>query len=132
MARRIRTNGSAIPMEAGERTCRVVVQRSVAARGATKAPVDTWVTHTTTWMRRTAIDPIRADYGEKFINHQVVAQPQSVWEMGYREDMDPTIYDVAKTYRLLYQGRPYNIVAADVIGQREGIEFVAVTNGLKP
>jgi hypothetical protein len=117
-------------MEAGERGCMVAIQQLVEERGASRAPIERWVPFIArVWMSRMAIDPIRADYGEKFIAHQVVAQPQTIWEMGYRADMDPLTVNVAKTRRLVYLGRPYNIVAADLIGHREGIELIAIADG---
>lgn len=130
MARRIRTSGAAIPMDPGERTSLVTIQQMTLTRGETKAPVETWTTLAANiWMKRMAIDPIRADYGEKDIGHQIAAQPQSTWEMGYRADMDPTLVNVAKSRRLLYRGRAYNIVAGDVIGAQEGIELIAISDG---
>lgn len=129
MARRVRTNGSAIPMEAGERNCKVTIQQLTEGRGTSGAPIETWTDLASVWMSRKAIDPIRADSGEKWLSNQVVAQPQSIWEMGYRADMDPLDVNIPKKRRLVYRGRPYNIVAGDVIGNREGIELIAISLG---
>jgi head-tail adaptor len=134
MARRVRTNGSAIPMEAGERNCKVEIQQLADGdpTGGSGAPVERWTTLATVWMKRMAIDPIRADYGEKYLHNQVVAQPQQFWEMGYRADMDPLDINVPKKRRLVYRSREYNIVAADVIGSREGLELITISLGGTP
>jgi head-tail adaptor len=129
MALRTRTNGSAIPMDPGERTCRVTIEQLSESRGASSFPVESWTPLVTVWMRRMMINPVRADYSEKFLEAQVSQQPQAQWEMGYRSDMDETLVNVAKRRRLRYQGRTYNIVAADVIGAREGIELLTISDG---
>jgi len=120
-------------MEPGERTALITLQEKTLSRGVSGAPVETWSTLVANvWARRMAIDPIRADYGEKFISHQVIAQPQSTWEIGYRADMDPLLVDVASERRLVYMNRPYNIVAGDTIGAQEGIELICTSNGVTP
>jgi hypothetical protein len=62
--------------------------------------------------------------GERWIANQLSAPADTQWEMGYVASMDPDLLDVPKRRRLLYQGRVYDIVAAEMIGRREGIELL--------
>lgn len=120
MAKRNLMNGAAVPMEPGERDKAVTIQRSVDATPASHVPKETWATLATmVWMRK-----MDAKSSERFLAGQVAAGFDTQWEMPYRTDMDPELVDVPKTRRLVYQGRVYLIVGADIIGRREGIEIL--------
>jgi hypothetical protein len=43
--------------------------------------------------------------------------------MHYRADMDPELIDVPKKRRLKFQGRVHNIVHAEHVGRKDGIEL---------
>jgi head-tail adaptor len=45
------------------------------------------------------------------------------WIMHYRADMDPELIDVPKKRRLKFQGRVHNIVHAEHVGRKDGIEL---------
>jgi hypothetical protein len=57
---------------------------------------------------------------------QLSAWHRTRWEMHYRSDMDPDQIDVPKLRRLVEFTRTHNIIAASVIGQREGIELITL------
>jgi hypothetical protein len=135
MAKRNLPNGAAIPMEPGERDRAVTIQQLAESTGSSGAPVETWTTLVTpVWMRR-----MQVRMTERFASHQLTTVPDTQWEMGYRADMDPSFVDVPKRRRLVELfddevdgniGWIYEIVAADQIGRREGIELM--TSGRKP
>lgn len=122
MAKRNLPLGGAVPMEPGERDRAVTILQLSDSVGSSKFPVETWtVLETAVWMRKLDVKGM-----ERFVAAQVSAPFDSQWEMGYRSDMDPELYDVPKTRRLLYQGRLFEVVAASQIGRREGIELMTL------
>lgn len=123
MAQRDLTLGGAIPMDSGERDRLVTIQQLTDSIGGSKYPVEAWSTLTTAWMRKRDLKG-----WERFKAAQVSAPAETLWEMGYRSDMDPELVDVPKKRRLVYQGRTYDITSASQIGRREGIELMTLAN----
>jgi head-tail adaptor len=122
MAKRNLMNGSAIPMEPGERNKAVTIQQLTESTATSGFPKESWSTLVTpVYMRK--LDT-RGD--ERFKADQIAASYQTQWEMGYRTDMDPELVDVAKKRRLVFQSRVHQIVMGSVIGQREGIELLTI------
>lgn len=129
MAKRNLPLGGATPMEPGERDRAVTLQTrpTADARGVSGFPTETWATLVTpVWMRK-------EDLGgkERFTAGQLSTPATTRWEMGYRADMDPELVDVPKLRRLVYQGRPHDIVEASIIGRREGIELMTLIQGTR-
>ena len=114
-------------MEPGQRDRAVLIQQadtSTATSGFTK---EAWFTLVpVAWMCK---KDVRAE--ERWKTAQIAAKFDSVWEMGYRADMDPELVDVPKLRQLVYQGRTYQIVSAKQIGRREGIELATVASTKK-
>lgn len=110
---------------AGQRRCRVVIQRRPAtdAAGDSGFPVETWTTLATEFMSR---QDVRAD--ERFRSNQLAAAMETQWHMNYRADMDPELVDVSKLRRLSYEGRFYDILAASLIGNRRAIELITIAS----
>lgn len=122
MARRDLQYGGTVPLEPGQRDRAVTLQQRAASTGASGFPVETWTTLAAPiWMRR--LDQ-RID--ERAVAGQLSAKATTIWEMGYRADMDPEVVDVPQTRRLTYQGRIYDIVGASTIGRAEGIELTTI------
>jgi hypothetical protein len=122
MAKRNLPNGSAVPMESGERDRAVLVEKLVESVSDSRVPIESWETLiSVVWMRK-----MDAKAGEQVKGDQVAAAFDTQWEMGYRRDMDPELLDVPKSRRLRYQGRTYLIVGASLIGRREGIELLTI------
>lgn len=48
------------------------------------------------------------------------------WQINYREDCDPDLVDVTKRRRVVFGGRVLNIVGAEHLGRRAGIELRTV------
>jgi len=121
MAQRDLALGGAIPMDPGARDRSVTIQQLAESVGGSNYPVGTWSTLTTAWMRKRDLKG-----WERFKAAQVSAPAETLWEMGYRPDMDPDLVDVPKTRRLVYEGRIYDITAASQIGRREGVELMTL------
>lgn len=120
--RNLSLTGGAVPMDAGERDKRVLIQQATDTVGSSMFPVETWTTLADpVWMRK--LD-LRGD--ERFKASQLSAPAETQWEMGYRADMDPDLLNVPKTRRLVYQGRTYDITEASMIGRKEGIELLTL------
>lgn len=81
-------------------------------------PVDDWATLANVWMER-----VNLGGRERFAASQMSAPYDTRWRMNYRADMDPELIDVPKLRRLVYQGRTYDITAAEQMGRRDGIEL---------
>lgn len=124
MARRNLALGGSVPMEAGLRDRCVTIEQAADSAGSSGHPVETWTPLCTLWAFR---DDLRAS--ERFAAQQVASRVEVRWEVNYRADLDPEQVDVTKTRRLVWQGRPYDITGASVIGRREGIELLTMAAG---
>ena len=105
-------------IDPGERDRFVTIQRVTDGVDSEGAPKETWATLTPAWAAK-----MDADGRERFMASQLSASYDTRWQLSYRADMDPELVDVAKVRRLVYQGRVYDIVAASLLGLREGIEL---------
>lgn len=109
-------------MEAGERDRVVTVQQLTDGAGDSQFPTETWATLIGTYWCS------KEDVGgrERFAMDQTTAPYDTRWQGPYLASLDPELVDVAKTRRLVYQGRVHDIVAASQIGRRDGIEFLTL------
>lgn len=122
MANRNLMNGAAIPMEPGERDRAVKIQQLTESLATSNFPTEGWTTLApVVWMRK-----LDARGSERTRVDLTAASYETQWEMGYRDDMDPEMVDVAKKRRIVYQSRVHEIVMASVIGRREGIELLTI------
>jgi SPP1 family predicted phage head-tail adaptor len=113
-------------MDAGERDRQVTLQQ--VTEGTTDSdgfPLEPWSTLASVFAKR-----IDLGGSEMFKASQLSAPYDTRWEIAYRTDMDPDELDIPKVRRLVYKGRPYDIVAASEIGRREGIELFTLSGGL--
>lgn len=76
----------------------------------------TWTPLTMAWMFR---DDESAD--EQFASDQISASVVTEWQMDYRADMDPELFDVPAVRRLVYEGRTYEIRRAAPLGWKRDI-----------
>ena len=119
MAFRDLQHGGIVPMDPGQRDRAVTIQQLTEGLGDNGFPTETWTTLVSpVWMRKRDLR-----MNERFQADQLGAKIDTEWEMGYRADMDPELVDVARTRRLLYQTRVYDITGASLIGRREGVEL---------
>lgn len=109
--------------DAGRRDRYVTVQQrnETDAVGASGAPVESWTTVDQVYMHK------RDTTGrERFAAAQLSARVEVRFEMAYRTTLDPDLVDVPKGFRLVYQGRIFDITSACHLGRQEGIEFLTV------
>lgn len=113
-------------MDAGERDRVVTIQQRSAAEVVDDAgaPVETWTT-LVAQMPATRVD---LSGREAYRMNQLTGPMDTRWEINYRVDMDPELLDVPKLRRLLAGGRVHDIVAASVIGRRDGIELMTLAS----
>lgn len=112
-------------MEPGDRDRYVRIERLVEpAPPSEDFPVDDWETLDSVWMTKQELTAFQRR--ERFAEGQLTAPFDSIWQMPYREDMDPELVDVAKKRRLVYQGRTYDITFARQIERREGVEMTTL------
>ena len=124
MAKRALPIGGAVPMDPGERDRLVIIQALTESVGTSGRPVEGWTRLCTAWAKREDLKG-----SERFAAAQVSAPFNVRWELPYAAAFDPELMDVTKSRRLVYQGRVHDIVAASVIGRREGIELLTLAAG---
>jgi hypothetical protein len=107
-------------MDPGARDRAVIVEQLVPSIGPSRFPVEDWtVLAPIVWMSKRHITGT-----ERQTMDQKTAPFEDVWETAYRADLDPELVDVPKTRRLVYQGRAFDIIDANQIGRREGVQLM--------
>ena len=104
-----------------------IQQRSTADQAdssGTPNEVGEWTTLTGSYAEKIVIGG-----RERFTAEQRSAPYDTRWRIGYRSDMDPELHDIAKIRRLTYQSRIYDIVDAQLIGRREGVDVMTLAGG---
>jgi SPP1 family predicted phage head-tail adaptor len=110
-------------MEAGDRNWIVTIQQRQTEdeTDASGAPLETW----TTLVQMPASKlPVRGQ--ERFTAQQLSASYDTRWAINYRADMDPELVHVAKMRRLKHRNRVYDIVGAEMLGLKQGIELLTL------
>lgn len=110
---------------AGERDRLVTIQAVTQGTGTSRFPTETPSDLFTAWASMTPLTG-----RERFTGAQISAPFDTQWQLPYREDVDPDLVNVAKSRRLVYRQRVYDIVAAMVVGRRDAIELVTLSGGL--
>lgn len=110
--------------EAGLRNRYVTIERLVESAGESSYPVDDWEVLTTVFASR---EETRQEVSnERFAGNLLTAPFETYWEMSYRDDMDPEVFDIPKVRRLVYMGRTYDITHAEMIGFRTGVRVLTL------
>lgn len=110
-------------MEPGERDYIITIEQATDSADASSGePIETW---TTLEANMPAGKYDLQGYERQQVN-QLSARYDTRWEINYRLDMDPDLVDVPKTRRIVCRGRTHDIVAASMIGRREGIELQTI------
>lgn len=107
-----------LPIEPGHLDRRVTIQQATNGVDEAGAPLQTWTTLATVWMGR---DHIRGM--ERVQAGMAQSAYDARWLMHYRADMDPDLVDVPKDRRLVFGGRVHEIVGAQHVGRKQGIEL---------
>lgn len=95
----------------------VTIQTLTEGADASGAPSESWDALTTVWMTRRSVNGGRESFQANQLSGALVTQ----WTMRYLDTMDPDQVDVVKKRRLLYLGRVYDIVQAELLDRRVGI-----------
>lgn len=109
------------PMEAGERDRLVRLVPLTEGVDTEHFPIEEEGTAISVWASKNDIGA-----RERFTADQMSAPYTTRWELAYRSDIDPDVVDVPKAFRLVYQGRTYDIQAASMIGRKEGVELLTL------
>ncbi len=114
---------------AGARDRLVTIQErpDADAKAPSGYPVETWTTLADVWMHKYDISA-RERYS--FQSNQESAPYDTKWTLPWMDTMDPETVDVRKLRRLLVNGRVHDIVGANEIGRRNGIELQTLAGGL--
>lgn len=106
---------------AGRRDREVTIEALTEGAGSTGYPVESWVPLRSVWMER-----LEVTGSERFKAAQLSAAVETRWQMPYLAEMDPNTVDVAKTRRLVYSGRTYDITSAAELGRKQTIELMTL------
>lgn len=112
-------------MESGERDRMITLEQRPAtlSKDASGTPIDgPW----TTLVEHMPASKMVIGGRERFNAQQLTSPYDTRWEINYRTDMDPELINVPKLRRVVYQGRVHDIVHADHIGRREGVELLTL------
>lgn len=120
-------NDRRLPIEPGHLDQRVLVQRAVNGEDGAGAPLSSWSVLGTFPMGRELIrgmERVQAGFTQSSYDAR--------WLMHYRADMDPDLVDVPKDRRLVFRGRVQEIVTAQHLGRRDGIELTTKATTQEP
>lgn len=104
-------------VSSGARDCLVTLQGIADVKAASGMPMKT-LTGTSYPLKAAKRE---LSQGERFVGDQVTARADYEWSLPYRREIDPDLVDVAKAFQLVYLGRVYDIVGAEMIGRRAGV-----------
>ena len=105
---------------AGARRAQVTVEQRVQSDSG--FPIETWEPVATVWMQK--VDLLGR---EAFQADQMTARYDVRFLGPYARTLDPEIVDVPGMQRLRYRGQSYDITAAALMGNFEGIHYFAMT-----
>ena len=125
----VRRVGASAPPSAGTRDRLVRIEwRPVAdAVEPSGFPRDAWTPYRDVYMSRSVVQ-----YDERFRADQTAASSTAEWQCEYLADMDPSVVDVPKRFRLVEGGRTFDILSADVIGRQRALVLVTLAASAVP
>lgn len=113
-----------MPFESGQRDRLVTIQTLTASVGSSNFPVETWTDLRQEWASK---NDVRAR--ERFVNGQNAPSADTRFDLAWSAEMDPELVDVTTKRRIVYQGRAFDIVAAEHLGRRDGICLTTLSRG---
>lgn len=102
----------------------ITLQQVTESTETSGFPTEAWSTLATVFARKQDMSG-----RERFVAGQMTAPFDTGWVIPYRTDMDPDEIDVPKKRRLVYKGRVFDIVYAQMIGRYEGIALQTLAGG---
>jgi SPP1 family predicted phage head-tail adaptor len=115
-------------LAAGAKDRPVTIEQLTRGEDESGFPIETWTELTALeWMHR-------EDLGgaERFVAGTETSPIDSSWLMGFRPDMNPEAIEVTAERRLRYEGRVYDIIAAQLVGMRDGIQLLTLSAVANP
>lgn len=109
----------------GARDRWITIEALTESQGGSGFPVESWSLLTQIWAMKEDARAI-----ERFVADQLSAPYDTRWEIPYRLDMDPELVEVPKKRRLIVHNRVHDIIAANEIGRKRGIELLTQAGGL--
>lgn len=98
-------------MDAGKLDRRITLRSVTVTQDAYGGVVETYADMATVWAQY-----LPGGGNERFVSAQVYAETQARFYLRWREG-------ITTQHRVVFDGRDYDIVAADEIGRREGLEL---------
>lgn len=109
-------------IEAGRRDKHIALEQVIDENANSNFPTERWVNLSSAWASREYVT-----LDERTEGSQLIASATSRWTIPYMESMDPDRIDVPKKRRLVYLGRVYPILAAELLSRQDGLAIVLVT-----
>jgi len=109
----------------GTRDRWITVQGMTESVGASRRPVESWDTLFQVWAMKTD-----AGGRERLVADQLSAPYDTRWELPYAAALDPELVDVRKHRRIVVNGRIHDIVSAQEIGRKRGVQVMTLAGGL--
>lgn len=88
-----------------------------SAESTSGEPVETW----TTLVSNMPASRLDTSGDERFVADQTAAKFDIEWEINWRADMDPELYDIPKVRRVVLADRVHDIVSCVEVGRRAGL-----------
>ena len=113
---------NATAASAGERELYITIHQLTESQAESNFPTEEWTQLTKVWARRDYLS-----LEERTAADQLSATVVQRWEIPYAVSMDPDRVDVAKTRRLSYLNRTYDILSAEILPRASGRSIVLTT-----
>lgn len=106
----------------GERDLLVTIHKVVQGTGDSGFPVEREGAAIQVWAKRDFVTVT-----ERNLQDQLVSSSVQRWEIPYTVSLDADLVGVAKSRELVYQGKRYDIQAAEVMERNKGKAIVLTT-----
>lgn len=106
----------------GQRDKLITIEKLAESTATSNFPTENWGEPYTVWAARDYVSLEERVQSDRLLASSVVR-----WEIPYAYDLDPDRHDIAKTRRVKYFGRVYNILSAELRPREQGRAIVLTT-----
>lgn len=106
----------------GYRDKLITIERLTEGTANSNFPTEDFAQPYTVWAAKDYVS-----LEERVQSDRLMASAVVRWEVAYLSDLDPDRYDIAKTRRVKYMGRVYNIISAEMRSREQGQSIVLTT-----
>jgi SPP1 family predicted phage head-tail adaptor len=103
-------------MDAGKLDRRLTIQQKTITRGSMGEVVETWATVAIVWAR------LLSSKGREFYSGGVQL---GVEDAGFQIRYSAAVGAMDQTWRVVYEGQPYNVFSVSEVGRREYLTILA-------